>query len=566
MTIVESVSRLHSPLARGFWSRRTHDRFPLEADVEDQQIDQPLSREADWVSGFAAGAILFGPFCLIPAQRLLLEADKPVRLGSRALDVLIALVEHAGELVGKNELMARVWPDTIVEEGNLKVHVAGLRRVLRDGRAGNRYLINIPGRGYRFVAPVTHVDDLQPSAPPAAATKREHNLPTLLTRLIGRADNINELTELLPQRRMITIAGPGGIGKTAVAVAVAEEQIGVYEHGVWLIDLALVSDPLLVPSAVAAALGLEIHSEGTFPSLIAALRHKRMLLVLDNCEHVIAAAAKLAAGILSSATRVHIIATSREPLRAEGEHIYRLPPLTSPRPSPGLTATRALAFPAVQLFVERVAASLGGFELSDADAPFVVDLCAKLDGIPLAIEFAAARVDGFGVQGLASRLDDCLRLLSSGRRTAPPRHQTMSATIDWSYELLPELERLVLRSLAIFAGAFLLETASAVAASGEVAASEIADGIANLVAKSLVTADLGGAVVHYRLLETTRAYALEKLVESGEFDRLAQRYTKYDRDLPERAEVELGMGPAAEWLADCGPNSVRQARKISGIG
>ena len=546
MSIVESAPRLRSPF-RDFWPHRTHYRFLREAEghVEDQQIDQPLSTEADRLNGFAADAILFGPFCLIPAQRLLLEADKPVRLGSRALDVLIALVERAGELVGKTELMARVWPDTTVEEGNLKVHVAGLRRALRDGRAGNRYLINIPGRGYRFVAPVTLVEDLQPSSPPAAATKREHNLPTHLTRLIGRAHNINELTELLPRRRMLTIAGPGGMGKTAVAIAVAEEQIDAYEHGVRLIDLSLVSDPLLVPSAVAAALGLDIHPEETLSGLIAALRRKRMLLVLDNCEHVIAAAAALAAGILSGTTGVHIIATSREPLRAEGEHIYRLPSLTCPPPSAQLTAAEVLAFPAVQLFVERAAASLGGFELSDADAPLVVDICSTLDGIPLAIEFAAARVDGFGVAGLASRLDDCLRLLTSGRRTAPPRHQTMSATLDWSYELLPELERLALRRLAIFSGAFLLETASVVAASGEVAASEIADRIANLVAKSLVIADLGGAVVRYRLLETTRAYALEKLVESGEFDRFIQRHGKYGRNLSKRAEVEWLMEPAA---------------------
>src|SRR5260221_3230315 len=435
MTIIESAPRPHSPLAKGYWPHQFHYGLPLETEghVEDQHIDQYSSMEADRINGSGASAILFGPFRLLPAERLLLRAGKPVRLGSRALDLLIALVERAGESVGKNELIARVWPDTIVEEGNLKVHVAALRRALRDGLAGNRYLINIPGRGYRFVTPVTLVEDLQPSAPLAAAAKREHNLPTGLTPLIGRADNINALTEQLQQRRLLTIVGPRGIGKTAIALAVAESLAEAYEHGIYLIDLASVSDPLLVPSALAAALGLESRSDKSLPGLIAAVRGKRMLLVLDNCEHVIASAATLAAQVLSGATRVHILATCREPLRAEGEHIYRLPPLTSPPSSAQLTAAEALAFPAVQLFVERAAASLGKFELSDADAPFVAEICTKLDGVPLAIEFAAARVDVFGIPGLASRLDDRLRLLTSGRRTALPRHQTMLATLDWSY-------------------------------------------------------------------------------------------------------------------------------------
>src|SRR5260221_3856644 len=559
MTITESAPRPHSPLAKGFslakgyWSHQVHYGLPLEAEgpVVDQQIDHHLSLEAKRIKGFGRSAILFGPFRLLPAQRLLLHADKPVRLGSRALDVLIVLVERAGELVCKNELIARVWPDTIVEEGNLKVHVAGLRRAMRDGHAGNRSLFNIRGRGNRFVAPVTLVKDLQPSVPMPAATKPGHNLPTVLTRLIGRADNVNDLMKQSPQRRLLTIVGPGGIGKTAVAHAVAGGLIDAYEHGVRLIDLALVSNPLLVPSALAAALGLELRADDPLPGLIAALRDKQMLLVLDNCEHVIESAASLAAAVLSSAKRVHIVATSREPLRAEGEHIYRLPSLASPPPATQLTAAEALTFAAVQLFVERVAASLGKFELSDADAPFVADICAKLDGVPLAIEFAAARVDVFGIPGLASRLGDCLRLLTSGRRTALPRHKTMRATLDWSYESLPELERLVLRRLAIFAGAFSLEAPSMVAASKEVGDLQIADRTANLVAKSLVTVDLGGDVVRYRLLAITRAYALEKLTESGEFDRLARRHAEYYRALSDGAEGESEMNNVIECFADC---------------
>jgi predicted ATPase/DNA-binding winged helix-turn-helix (wHTH) protein len=505
---------------------------------------------ADPPTASAERAISFGPFRLLPTQRLLLEGDRPLRLGSRALDVLIALVERAGELVSKDELMARVWPNTFVEEANLKVHVSALRRALGDGQGGNRYLINSPGRGYRFVAPISSMESASAATP--QSVKRLHNLPAMLTRLIGRADTVSKLAEQLPRQRFLTIVGTGGVGTTSVALALAEALLPAYEDGVWLVELAPLADPRLVPTALPAALGLELRADDPLPGLIAALRDKQMLLVLDNCEHVIESAASLAVAILRDAPRVHILATSREPLRAEGEHVYRLRQLTSPPHSAQLTAAEALAFPAVQLFVERAAASLGEFELSDADAAFVADICSKLDGVPLAIEFAAARVDAFGVRGLASRLDDRLRLLTSGRRTALPRHQTMRATLDWSYEFLPELERLVLQRLAIFAGAFSLEAASAVAASSESAASEIAEHIASLVAKSLVTADVGGATVLYRLLETTRAYALEKLTESGELQRVAQRHAEYYRDLFERAGAEWLTKPAAEWHADYG--------------
>ncbi len=276
----------------------------------------------------AERTISFGPFRLFPLQRLLFEGDNPIRLGSRALDILIALVEHAGELVGKDDLVARVWPGTFVEEGNLKVHVAALRRALGGG---NRYLVNVPGRGYSFVAPVAIADGPRQAPPQAvASTKREHNLPATLGRMIGRGDIVSTLTRRLPDQRLITLVGPGGVGKTTLALAVADRQIEAYEHGVWLVDLSPVSDPRLVPTALAGVLGLEIRSGNPLPGLTAALRDKRMLLVLDNCEHVIDAAAGLAVAILKAAPDVHILATSREPLRAEGERVYHLAPLSSP--------------------------------------------------------------------------------------------------------------------------------------------------------------------------------------------------------------------------------------------
>jgi predicted ATPase len=278
-------------------------------------------------------------------------------------------------------------------------------------------LVNVPGRGYSFVAPVAHADEPRPAQAQTAPTNRGHNLPVHLTRLIGRADTVSTLAARLPRQRLITIVGPGGIGKTTVALAVGEALIPACEHGVWLIDLASLSDPRLVPSALAAVLGLEIRAENPLPGLIAGLKDKRMLLVLDNCEHVIDEAAVLTSGILKGAPNLHILATSREPLRAEGEHVSRLSPLGSPPGSAGLTAAEVLRFPAVQLFVERVAGgSLDEFELRDADAPIVAEICRKLDGIPLAIEFAAARVEAFGVHGLAAHLDDRLRLLTPAAR------------------------------------------------------------------------------------------------------------------------------------------------------
>jgi DNA-binding winged helix-turn-helix (wHTH) protein len=264
-------------------------------------------------------AISFGPYRLLAAQRLLLEGDKPVRLGSRAFDTLAALVERAGEVVGKEELIARVWPQTFVEESNLKLQVSALRRALGDGHAGNRFIVTVPGRGYNFVAPVRL--ERPPQAPPSStvALAAAHNLPLAMTRMIGRDETVTALVSRLSRQRLVTILGPGGIGKTTVALAVAERMIANYEDGVWLVDLAPLGDPRLVPSAVATVLGLEIHTDNPLPGLIAGLRDRQMLLLLDNCEHLIDAAAGLAAAVLSGVPGVNILATSREPLGVAGE-------------------------------------------------------------------------------------------------------------------------------------------------------------------------------------------------------------------------------------------------------
>ncbi len=347
----------------------------------------------------------------------------------------------------------------------------------------------------------------------------------------------------------MTIVGPGGIGKTTVALAVAERMIASYEHGVWLVDLAPLGDPRLVPSAVATVLGLEMRTEDPLPALVAALRDNRMLLLLDNCEHVIEAVASLAATLLGGIPGVNILATSREPLGVVGEREYHLEPLGSPQASSRITASEAMAFPAVQLFVERAAAIVEDFALIDANARAVVEICRRLDGLPLAIEFAAPRVEVLGIEGLAARLDDSLQFLGSRRRSTMPRHRTMRAVVDWSYGLLSEDEQLLFRALGIFAGGFTVEAAAAVAMDAANTGTVAIDRLADLVAKSLVVADVYSAKPRFRLLGTTRAYAIEKLDESGERDRIAGHHAAFYRMLFKRAEDEVAGRPPGAWLA-----------------
>src|SRR5712671_2448276 len=495
-------------------------------------------------------AISFGPYRLLAAQRLLLEGDTPVRLGSRAFDTLAALVGRAGEVVGKEELIARIWPQTFVEESNLKIQVSALRRALGDGHAGNRFIMTVPGRGYNFVAPVSLEEPPPGSLPPTIAPAGVHNLPLAMTRMIGRDETVAALISRLSRQRLVTILGPGGIGKTTLALDLAERMIESYEHGVWLVDLAPLGDPRLVPSAVATVLGLEIHTENPLPGLVAGLRDKRMLLLLDNCEHVIDAAASLVAAVLSGVPRVNILATSREPLGVAGEHEHRLGPLGSPPTSSGLTAAEAAAFPAVQLFVERVTGIVDDFALTDANALLVSEICRRLDGLPLAIEFAAPRVEVLGVEGLAARLDDSLPILRSRRRGPAPRHRTMRAVIDWSYSLLEQDEQRFFTALGVFSGGFTIDAAAAVAMDSKTTDIGAIDRLADLVKKSLVVADMSGIKPWFRLLDTTRTYAVEKLAGSSDREGIARRHAEYYCDLFERAESEAAARPTSEWLPD----------------
>jgi predicted ATPase/DNA-binding winged helix-turn-helix (wHTH) protein len=467
----------------------------------------------------------FGTFRLVAAQRMLLENGQPLHLGSRALDILITLVESAGETIPKNQLIARAWPEVVVDERALRVHVAALRKALGDGHAGTRYIANVLGRGYRFVAPVALERRQLANSKPTDVTSGG-NLPTPLTRILGRDEAVADIVTRLNEGRFLTIVGPGGIGKTKVALAVAESMRSAHTDGTWFVELGALTDPKLVPSVLSAAFGI-------CPSFVDRvstwLRGKSTLVVLDSCDRVVAAAAQVAEELLRASPHICVLATSREPLRAEGEWLHRLPPLEVPPASANLTIGDALNYSAVRLFNDRASAIVDEFRLGTADLPAVIEICRRLDGVPLEIELAAAQVGVIGVRGLAARLDDRLALLTEGRRTALPRHRTLRAAVDWSYDLLPEMERIILKRLSVFVGDFTLEAAAAVAADDRLKIKDVWAGFRNLAMKSLIVADTHGDPTFYRLLDTTRLYALEKLTESGELELVSRRHSEFCR-------------------------------------
>jgi predicted ATPase len=433
-----------------------------------------------------------------------------------------------------------------VDEGSLRVNIAALRKALGDGEGGARYVTNVPGRGYSFVAPVSRSEAASPPPRENTASIPAYDLPVPLTRMVGRDDTVRVISAQLLAHRFLTVVGPGGIGKTTVAMSVAHALLAQFQGAVHFVDLGRLSDPNLVAGTVAFTLGAPVSSGNALPSLTQILRNKRLLLVLDNCEHVIEAVSVLAESIFMQAALVHILATSREPLRVEGEHVHRLFPLDNPPDDDRLAAAEVLGFPAAQLFMERVVASSDRPPLSHDEASAVAEICRKLDGIPLAIEFAAARAATLGVFEVAGRLNDRFALLTKGRRTALPRHQTLQAALDWSYELLAEPERRLLRRLAVFAGGFTLEAATAVVSEDEYGASSVVEGISNLAAKSLLALDRSARTGRWRLLETTRAYALEKLGESGERERAARRHAEFFGDYFASIEESSKIEAAAE--------------------
>jgi predicted ATPase/DNA-binding winged helix-turn-helix (wHTH) protein len=497
--------------------------------------------------------VMFGPFRLFPNARIVEKDGVALQLGSRALDILIVLVERAGEVVSQKQLITRVWRGLRVDPSALRVQMTALRKALGDGQNGARYVATIPSQGYSFVAPINHVGaDEAPILSQLARSPRNHlpgALPPALARMVGRDEAVRAITEELLQRGFVTLVGPGGIGKTTVATAVAHRVLKSIDGFVCFVDFAAVTDPAHACGTVAESLGLEIDVQDRLPNLIEALRANRGVLILDNCEHVISRTASLAEQIILHAPGIHILATSREALRVEGEHLYQLAPLACPPAGSSPSAATAESFAAVQLFMDRANAGGSRTKLTDAEAPIVADICNRLDGIALAIELAAGRVGAYGIRGTSSLLDGHLELGWRGKRTATPRHQTLCALLDWSYELLPETERVIFRRLSVFVGPFDATAAEAVSGPDKSRRMAVAESLDGLVAKSLLSTIVGSdGVPLYRLLETTRTYAVEKLHECGETQACAKRHATYFLDFLARTADGNTLGPR-NWSA-----------------
>lgn len=478
------------------------------------------------------GGLAFGSFALLAAQRRLERDGSPVTLGGKSFDVLRTLVERAGEVVGKAELLREVG---LGKEDSLRFHIATLRKALGEGR----YIANVAGQGYSFVAPVSRLVEPHPEARRRSARA----LPGRPRPLVGREQVLQALTQQLLQHRFVTVVGAGGVGKTSVALTLAHDLAARFDGDVCVFDVGSVLNPEFLAGALASALGVPAQPVNASPGVVAFLRRRRMLLILDGCEPSVDTIAALAERLFQDAPHVHLLATSREALRADGEHVYRLFPLDYPASDAGLTAEKALEFAAVRLFVERAASSLSGFVLTDEDAPLVGEICRKLDGLALAIELAAGRVDAYGVREVARQLESQFALMWPGRRTAIARHQTLNATLGWSHELLTPRERMVFRRLSTFAGAFTLRMATAVVSDEDLPEAEATELLGSLVSKSLVhfhTEDLHGL---YRLLDMTRGYAFDRLTEANEAVSMARRHAQVIRRLLENG------GPAGDLAA-----------------
>lgn len=484
-------------------------------------------------------SLRFGGCCeLQPRERRLLVDGEPAALGSRAFDLLLALVEQPGTLLTKNQLLERVWPGLVVEENNLAAQISALRKVL-----GGEVIATIPGRGYRFTARIETAASAAapvaapapPTAPAPDAAKLQTNLPATLTALVGRAEDMAALGELIGQHRLVSIVGAGGMGKTTLALHLTANRQAAYRHGVCWVELASVTDAEALPSAIAAAIGVDIGRGDALKGLCGALAPLTMLLTLDNAEQVVDGVARVTQAVLDKAPGVRFVVTTQAPLKLAAELVYRIGPLTVPQGP--LPAEQALGFSAVALFVERARLADARFTLTDANAPAVIELCRQLDGLALAIELAAARAPMLGVQRLASSMGDRLRLLTSNRnRIAPARQQTLRAALEWSHGFLEEREQTVFRRLSVFAGSASLTLVQQVVpdapGEGDLDGSldewAVLDALALLVDRSLVLALTpdDAAEPRYRLLDSPRLFAREKLQQAGEEAALRQRHAQ----------------------------------------
>ncbi len=482
----------------------------------------------------------FGPLELHPERGHLFNAGIPVALGSRALAILTLLAERAGAIVSIQDITSHVWPNLFVQDNNLRVHLTAIRRVLRAATGSEVEIINMPGRGYRLQGDV-RLESAEAADTPASPGLHPLPLPVPVSRLIGRMDCVAEVVESVGQHRLVTVVGPGGIGKTSVALA----ALSALPPGTaaCFVDLSNCTSIEHVATAAAAALQSPMGSDATPAVLVGRLRDAELILLLDNCEHLIDIVARVAETVLQSCPGVALLTTSREPLRVAGEVLVHLPPL----PVPAITDTaEAIAdTPAATLFVERThAAAAGGFAVTHGNAGQVAAICRSLDGLPLALELAAAAVPMVGLDALSSGLTERLSLLAFGRRTLA-RHETLEAMLDWSFELLTPDERSVLASLGCFRSSFDLAAAVQVAAlDGE---AETMRTVLRLAAKSLLVIEPAPQGVGYRLLETTKVYARRKLDGSGRATVAARRHAEWVRGLLERAQEDWSRLERSAW-------------------
>ena len=497
-------------------------------------LSSPEDRFKDGMSSLQ-DKYAFGSFELIPDRGVLLLDGVPVPMGRRAVKILTILAQQAGKVVSGQDLLDQVWPEADVVESNLRVHLTNIRKHLLAATGETNAILTVPGQGYQFNLGVKTYRT-------TSKQRTSSNLPSLWTELVGRETDIERLLKDLEEHRFITIVGSGGIGKTTVAISGGWRAAEMYEDGAVFVDFTSSTSRATLANRIAGALRLPVSARTTESTVLEHLREKNMLLILDNCEHVIEAATSLIEEILRECGSVHVLATSREPLQGEGEQLLHLPALAVPPADRGIrTAVEVLAYAAPKLFVERAQASQSWFVLTDSDAPHLVRVCSRLGGIPLAIELAAARVDLFDLESLTKELDSSLDLLTRGRRTAQERHKTLRATLDWSYGLLSEDERLLLNRLAVFQGAFDREGAAAVVGDDGLNESTIMDGITSLAAKSLIFGSREGQVPVYRLLESTREYALGKLHKGADLRDLHTRHALYLRDLSKKLAPQNGF-------------------------
>ena len=487
----------------------------------------------------------FNDIRFIPDRQLLYQGDTRLHAGSRQLALLQVLVSRAGETVSKQELLDLAWPNKTPPDHNLKVNIAALRRVL--GANEPSVIATVPGEGYRFVGRLQLHDDSADECAITTKNLQSGELP-FVSSIIGRREAISDIGRNLRSKGQITIVGPAGVGKTTVAVAVAEDVAEQYPDGVCFVDLSGIDEPQDVPVAIAFALGAQNSKTDPFSELARILRESRLLLLLDNCEHVLSAATTAVEHVRKVAPTTHILVTSREPLRSKVETTYRLPVLDCPAPGQIVDASTALSYSAIELFVKR-AEQIHGFNFADTDAGTVAEICRRLDGVALAIELAVSRLGTFSISSLSDQLDDMFALLEQESECGPSRHHTLHSTLGWSYRLLSETEARLFRHLSVFTGTFSVNDVVGMSSQIFGGAEEIAGCTGSLAEKSLLTASYRSTSMRYRFLDLTRSYACENLRASGELQNVLRAYVTYLLGVFKKAESEWHWRSRSEWLS-----------------